>query len=308
MSRLFAWLIAAAALLVNVDRVSAQDARASALIEQGLVLRESGDTVGALELFQAAYDIEPSPRALAQIALAHQALGQWVPAFNKLTEAMSHTDDAWIATRTPALTTALNVSREHIGFVNLSLAATASASDEVWIDGAVVPHWRLSAPIAAEVGMFAAELHRHGVQVARATVRVDQGATANLTLAPAAQTVPQSTPSPSWQRPLGLTLAVVGGAGVASGVIFHILRESAAVHANDCTANAIASGACTDLRERQDAARSLTTLSIAGYVAGGSLLVAGALMLVLNRPAIAQHAYMCGPTTNAFGLGCVGTF
>ena len=75
-------------------------------IELGVTLREAGRDQEALERFEAAYRRSKEPRALAQIALAEQALGRWVAAEQHLTEALA-SSDPWIQARSRPLRRAL---------------------------------------------------------------------------------------------------------------------------------------------------------------------------------------------------------
>lgn len=85
------------------------------LIERGLQLREQGRDAEALQLFEEAYRLSPSPRALAQIGLVQQALGEWVEAERRLTEALSQPSDPWIRRHRQSLTDALGVVRRRLG-------------------------------------------------------------------------------------------------------------------------------------------------------------------------------------------------
>jgi tetratricopeptide (TPR) repeat protein len=67
------------------------------LIARGVELRKLGQDAEALTSFERANALRPSPRAVAQIALAHQALGHWREAERWLLQAMGDADDAWVA-------------------------------------------------------------------------------------------------------------------------------------------------------------------------------------------------------------------
>ena len=82
----FVAVASSVSMLAPVSVVFASDAEGSAsaqeeaLIKHGLELREKHDDEGALAEFQRAYQLSKGGRALAQIALAEQALGRWVDA------------------------------------------------------------------------------------------------------------------------------------------------------------------------------------------------------------------------------------
>ncbi|HEX4352161.1 MAG TPA: tetratricopeptide repeat protein, partial [Polyangiales bacterium] len=75
-------------LLLLARPLRAEDS-ADALISQGVALRKQGKNAEALVDFQRAYQISPSPRAQAQIALAEQALGDWIAAEDGLVSALA---------------------------------------------------------------------------------------------------------------------------------------------------------------------------------------------------------------------------
>jgi tetratricopeptide (TPR) repeat protein len=71
-------------------------AGADALIARGIQLRKAGDDRAALAAFEQAYAASGSAQALAQMALAEQALGRWVAALLHLERALAVRGDRWI--------------------------------------------------------------------------------------------------------------------------------------------------------------------------------------------------------------------
>src|SRR4029077_15141616 len=106
-----------------------------ALIKRGLELREKGDDEGALHEFHRAHELSRSGRALAQVALAEQALGHWTDAEGHLTEAMRRDQEPWIARNMRLLRQALADIQPHLGSLELSGGAGGA---EVLINGAHV--------------------------------------------------------------------------------------------------------------------------------------------------------------------------
>src|SRR5437868_5098645 len=90
---LSAWL----ALVLAGSAGAARADDADALIKQGVELRRARRDREALERFRRAYDLAPTPRALAQMGLAEQALSRWVDAESHLGRALEIAEDAWIA-------------------------------------------------------------------------------------------------------------------------------------------------------------------------------------------------------------------
>ena len=78
------------------------------------MLRGEGRDLEALALFRQAYEAEPSARALAQMALAEQALGRWAHAREHLVEALE-SSERWIARRRPILERARRDIESHLG-------------------------------------------------------------------------------------------------------------------------------------------------------------------------------------------------
>src|SRR5690606_27678118 len=103
-----------------------------ALIERGLELRRERRDAEALALFQRAYERSRSPRALAQVALARQALGRWFEAERALMEALAAEDDPWIASRADLLRSALASIREHLAYLVVESSVTPST---LFVDG-----------------------------------------------------------------------------------------------------------------------------------------------------------------------------
>src|SRR6185436_12687959 len=97
---------------------SAEDARARAeqLLREGMQRREEGRDADALQLYRQALELQPeNARALAHLGVTYQALGRWVPAQKYLREALSRTQDAYIARHQSELTNALSVVAGHLG-------------------------------------------------------------------------------------------------------------------------------------------------------------------------------------------------
>src|SRR5436190_1826813 len=84
-------------------------------LARGRELRQQTRDLEALEEFRCARLLAATPRALAQIALAEQALGRWADAEAHLAEALRATGDAWIATWHKHLDDSLAEVRRHLG-------------------------------------------------------------------------------------------------------------------------------------------------------------------------------------------------
>jgi len=137
------------------------------LIKQGNALRRKGDDAAALEKFQQAYEVDKRARSLAQVALAEQALGRWVRAYEHLIQALADKGDPWIAKNQAPLEESLKTSGEHVGQLEI-LGGTPGA--EVRINGALMGRLPLPKPLALPIGTTTIGLTARGyVPIERAT-------------------------------------------------------------------------------------------------------------------------------------------
>src|SRR6478609_9850715 len=143
------WFVPCVVLMVcvvAVPRRALADEPVAKLVSRGLELRRERRDAEALALFQNAFATSASPMILAQIALAEQALGRWLPAEQDLNAALA-THDGWVDTNRSALERALAVIQSHLSW----LAVTSNVeSAQLWLDehnlGAVrAAPWRVTA-------------------------------------------------------------------------------------------------------------------------------------------------------------------
>jgi tetratricopeptide (TPR) repeat protein len=147
-------------------------AEADALILQGLKLREQGQDAQALELFERAQELAPTPRALAQRALAEQALGDWVQADVHLREALAAGGDPWIAQHRVALDGALAVIGDHLGQLQINGGLDGA---ELRLDGQLVGRLPLLAPLRVVVGRPLLEVTLPGHYPVRREITIKAG-------------------------------------------------------------------------------------------------------------------------------------
>ncbi|HEX7600493.1 MAG TPA: PEGA domain-containing protein [Polyangiaceae bacterium] len=315
----------AAALLVLAALAVAPVAHADgadALIEQGLVLREAGRDAEALDQFKKAYALAPSPRALAQMALAEQALGRWVVAEANLGRALRSVQDPWIMKNRAALDGALVTIARHLGDLEVAGGATGA---EVLLDGEGVGTLPLPGPLRAEVGTRTLEIKRDGyypvsrmVTIANgepARVSVEMKPRANVGQLPPPPTPPKETPAHDpvdpgrTQRAVGwgLTLAAVPAVGL--GVVGVVGRggEISSYNSDGTCPGADKPAQPPVCQGHIDSADRWKAVSIVGFSLG-ALLAGTGVVLLLTAPSekTGAAAFTCGP----FGLGaaCVGRF
>jgi tetratricopeptide (TPR) repeat protein len=197
-------------------------------IKRGVELRRERKDAEALEQFQLAQRVRSSPRGLAQVALAEQALGRWSEAERDLQSALQVKNDAWIESHRSVLEKALEAVQEH-------LQADGSGSGP-----------KAAAPPAPSTGLMPAAPEAPAKSPAAAPAPTS----APSTLTPPATTMPSSTTAADVPHrdaaaapPLaaaqsdnrtGAWLAIGGVvAFAAGGIAANVVHEKAAAAFND---------------------------------------------------------------------------
>ena len=316
---------AAAALLVLAALAVAPMAHAEgadALIEQGITLREAGKDAEALEQFQKAYALSPTPRALAQMALAEQALGRWVVAEAHLVRAARSVQDAWIMKNRAALDGALVTIAKHLG--DLEIAGGLEGA-EVLLDGVGVGKLPLSGPVRAEVGTRTLEIKRDGYypvsrMVTIATdeptrVAVEMKARAltdepTKPLVPPKEVPPPDTGDPGrTQRAVGWGLALGAVPALGLGIVGIVGRGGEITSYNsDTTCPGADKPAQPPVCQGHiDSADRWKAVAIVGFSVGAVLAGTGlAVLLTAPSAKAGTAAISCAPTW--LGAACAGRF
>lgn len=287
-------------------------------IERGIALRERGDDAGALAAFTAAWTRAPTAQARAQMGLAALALGRWVDADAWLREALARAEDPWVSARRAVLLRARDDVAAHLGALDV-LANVPDA--EVLVDGAPVGRTPLPAPLRVPAGAVVVEVRAPGHHPAqrRAVIVAGQLARESVTLvprladAPPPLAGPQRPPRPldlarlhqratgPW-RATSLAAFVTGGAALGAGLLFTAMHasERGDFDAAGCRLDAgIATGGagCAEVNRRADA---WFGLSVAGFTAGGAMLLTGVALRALMPPRPhALGSLSCGASPTA---------
>jgi hypothetical protein len=302
----------------------ADDQAASALIEQGLDLRQAHRDADALALFEKAEVISPTPRGRAQVALAEQALGRWVKAEGDLRAALAIKDDEWIESRRPVLEKALAAIGSHLGDVDLAGVSTG----EVFIDGEPMAdpdargHFRLEAgrrtlevrapgmyPISRILDVLPGEVVR--VEVTQRPL-LPEG-TVVVSAQPTPRALPAAAPPParSAQRTAGWislgaagAFLVVGVAGVADHQIAagDFNGDSSCTGARATSLPPMCSGWLSD-------GSTGRALSIVGFVGAGALGALGVTLVLVapsGKPKVASLVPWCSPGVGGAGGAMCG--
>lgn len=183
----------AAALFVSAGRATGADA--SELIKEGIALRRQGDDAGGLQKFQQAYEAQQTPRTLAQIALAEQALGRWAAAHDHLAAALAASSDPWISRNQAALTRALTDIQPHVGRLEI-LGGPAGAN--VRVNGVSSGSLPLPGALTVATGSVLIEIAAPGFHPAQRSTLVRAGQITRESfdpLTPVAQSTADATPA-----------------------------------------------------------------------------------------------------------------
>jgi hypothetical protein len=315
----------ALALLLGAPRLArAEDA--DALIKQGVELRRAGHDEAALEQFRRAYDLAPTPRALAQMGLAEQALGRWIDGEAHLSRALE-ADDPWIAKYRGTLESSRAEIGRHLG----SLFVTGGPEGaELRIDGQAAGTLPLRRPLRLPLGTFALEASVGGHIVIARAVSIAAGITAHEDLSAPATTAsptPTAATSPAARSATlssgdaahdddgagvdddgrrRLAWLTTGGAvafAAAGGVVLALGNHDAHSYNASCPGGQVD---CADLESR---GRREQVVGVVGLVAGGALGLTAA-WLFLSEPARAngERRVACAPALDRWGASCALRF
>lgn len=270
-----------------------------ALIREGLALRRNGNDEGALEKFTQAATIRRSGRALAQIALAEQAIGRWIEAEAHLKEALALREEAWIAKNRPLLESALADISGHLGVLEISGNVAGAV---VKVNGTVRGRLPLREPLRVPSGSLTVELEAEGHYPLARTVVILAGGRAreSLSMVPSTQAaVPAFTPTPlgtpakapdvgldgglsagpssTWQRPAAIVSMVAAGVFAIYGGIAHWQREKSVSQgtADGCTLQS-PGPSCGDVRKEISGRE---TSMMIGYGGAAAFAATGGLLL-----------------------------
>jgi hypothetical protein len=222
------------AIVSPVARAAGPDAEADALIAKGLDLRRQEKPTDALDLFQRAHAIAPSPRTLGQMGLVEASLQRWADAEAHVTAAIATPNDPWVRKNRSFLDQALATARSHIG----ELEIIGPAGTEISIDGKPVGSLPAIPVIRRSEGQVTVAASGAGFKDFTKTASIAGGARTSLAivldpvesrpavaLAPPVPLVtsppparPAESPRSSWRTWTGGTLIAAGAGLVGWGI------------------------------------------------------------------------------------------
>jgi hypothetical protein len=265
---------------------------ASQAIARGVELRRKHQDADALAAFQQAYALEPTPRALAQIALAEAALERWVSAEADLLRALA-AEDAWIARQRDALRLALKEIQGHLA----TLEIEGRDGAELWMDGSPVTHLP-SRPLRVVAKAVVIELRAAGFETARRELNAAPGDTVrerielepvHVAPAPAPVRPPPLTPPESTAPAHASTQRALAWAAGGGAVLFAAAGLGATIYEADRTAQYNHSGCGAGQTDGECGRiagqfRTAQAFEVGGFVLGAaSAAASAALFLSLPR-------------------------
>jgi hypothetical protein len=298
----FAVVGLAVALAAPSPAHATPEEEAELLLKKGHQARIDHDDARALELFEEADRLAPSPRTKAQVGLTLHGLERWLASHRALSEALRSPRHPWIAKNRSALETTRTFVEEQLGVLELRGApgGTVTIDGEppvpltppktrvvlepgphrlvfAWGDGADA-RAEVDAPKGQVTPLELGALRLRGSDDARASEggagAAEPGGPAGTRLEPRA---PLDDPHAT-RRALGWTAVTVGGFGLVAAAVGIGLAVSGAGTLSDLGCfDGDEFFACVEARGQRDAG---TALAIGAGLAGAGLLTTGVVLLV----------------------------
>jgi hypothetical protein len=311
-----------AAVAQNHSSASGQGATDEELIARGVMLRKLGQDAEALAAFESAETLRRSARAVAQIALAHQALAQWRAAERGLVEALQDSDDTWVNRQRAHLEYSLAAVQDHLGWLEVE---SNIAGAEVWIGGELYARLPIDRPMRVTAGEVTVELRAAGYAPIQRTIHVEAKAQVHAAFTLVVQPTTFVRPSedtstagrvaalrPTSGRTPGWIMLAGSGGLLLVGIAAAATREWEVQIYNDDNRCAPAMGGMTRSQRcgtNRDIGSAAQTIAIAAFVGSGVAgVVAGALLLGRPGPSPPATAGRIGCALTGIGLTCRGAF
>jgi hypothetical protein len=292
-------------------------AAAEALFNQGRQLMTAGKYVEACPKFEASQKLDPGLGTMLNLAECYEKTGRTASAWAEYREAIPLARAAGSKTRQDLATERAKALEERLSTLTIRamVGDDPTAQLEVRRDGVALQPAELGSPIPVDPGEHTIEAVAPGKQPWSQKVQVGADAAKVQIDIPALQSHPGSTPpaatpavtttttpsappadkpaSGSAMRTTGIVLGGAGIVGIGVGAFFGLQASSKWSDAKEkCTDYPYGCGAeGVDLRS---SAHSAATVSTVGFVAGGALLAAGAV-LYFTAPKQQSVALGVGP-------------
>ncbi len=277
-------ICAVLAIFSPVASAAGAETEADGLIARGLELRRQEKQTDALDLFQRAHAIAPSPRTLGQMGLVEASLQRWAAAEDHVTAALATPEDPWVRKNRGFLARALATSRGHVG----ELEIIGPAGTEISIDGQPAGSLPAIHVVRRSEGQAVVTASGAGFKDFAKTVSIAGGARTSLAIVldpidsrPAAAVAPpvplaESPPPPplpevqpsSWKTWTGGAVAAAGAGLLAWGMVWIFIDGTDAC-------SAMAGPSCGMVYDTRRAGWMLAAGGAAAVTAGTILLLSG---------------------------------
>lgn len=297
-------------------------AAAEALFNQGRDLMTAGKFVEACPKFEASQQLDPGLGTMLNLAECYEKTGRTASAWAEYREAIPLARAAGSKARQDLATERAQALQERLSTLTIRAMSgeDSNAHLEIRRDGVALQEAELGAPIPVDPGEHVVEAVAPGKQPWSSKVQVGPNAAKVAVEIPALQASGNgAAPTPAAQTPAtatsttapvtdndasdpgaarrttGLILGGAGVVGIGIGAFFGIQASSKWSDAK---------GKCTDYpyncgAEGQDlrsSAHSAATVSTVGFIAGGALLAAGAV-IYFTAPKRDSVALVVGPSS-----------
>jgi hypothetical protein len=295
-------------------------AAAEALFNQGRELMTAGKFAEACPKFEASQQLDPGLGTMLNLAECYEKTGRTASAWAEYREAIPLARAAGSKARQDLATERAQALQERLSTLTIRAMSgdDSNAHLEIRRDGVALQEAELGAPIPVDPGEHVIEAVAPGKQpwsskvqvgpnaakvaVDIPTLKASDSAAAPPTQAPATTTTTITSPPADTgtdpgaaRRTTGLILGGVGVVGIGLGAFFGVSASSKWSDAKDkCTDYPYGCG--EDGASKQADARSAATISTVGFVAGGALLAAGAV-LYFTAPKQQNVALVVGPSS-----------
>jgi tetratricopeptide (TPR) repeat protein len=293
----------------STGSISAEQAAADALIEQGIELRKRGEDLQAVATFERALKSFDSGRGLAQLALGEQALGRWLDAREHLQSALGRSADPWIAGHRATLLAALEVIDAHLGSLELSCDVSGA---EVVVDGRPLGRTPLAGPLLLEAGQNVIQLSAKGYFAITREVQIDVGRLSRVEVHLTPRPPPTASLAPNAARgsnglsgtqpASNLSFEIVqyssfglAALGLTAGVTGYVMRERNVRIYNDDARCSTAEGTSRSDECPDEAAawRLGEGLAIGGFAAAGVFGALGVYLTLRGSAPARDTAWSC---------------
>jgi hypothetical protein len=329
MKRLAGAALGVAIALGSGHAYAQSTAAAQALFQEGRDLMDKGQYAAACSKLEDSQKLDPAPGTLFNLASCYEKsernASAWATYQSAASAYRAAKNAAWEA-KARAKVTALEPKLSKLTIV---VAEGQASMLEIKRDGTPVGASEIGAAIPVDPGSHIVEATAPGKKKWATTVKVTgAGATERVTIPPlefeATVTKPKSqedapppAPAPaadrasgggSTQRAIGLVLGGVGIVGLGVGAATGIVAMSKSSDSEKLCPN---DGACgsRDAVDANQSARDMGTVSTIGFIAGGALLAAGAVLFFTAPPSAAKTGKLhLTPIAGPAAVGLRGTF